>query len=211
MNLENSQLDKDFIEKYKKYSLSDEMIPYTEIKDWIGYKDKRSVSDVLNNYKFGFKEGKDYNLVREKKPDICKPVNEIYMTFDTIKSLCMASPTETGNKYRKYFLELEKVTKEYIKNKIQTPLSCLEKYTFDINQWKKKKIVYLIYIKDNLYKYGITADPENRFAAHRASLNYNYIMKCWDCFNLANAKKVEDELKKYLKCNKLNTTYEKQT
>ena len=36
-------------------------------------------------------------------------------------------------------------------------------------------------------------------------------MKCWDCLNLANAKKIEDELKKYLKCNKLNTTYEKQT
>lgn len=75
----------------------------------------------------------------------------------------------------------------------------------------KKKIVYLIYIKDNLYKFGITTDPELRFSNHRTSLKYSYVMRCWDCYNLANAKKIEDELKKYLRCNKILTKYEKQT
>jgi predicted GIY-YIG superfamily endonuclease len=212
MSLENSKLSKDFVEKYKKYLLTTEMIPYSDVKDWIGYKQKRSVQENLEDKRLGFKENYDYKIVKEKKEGICKPVNEIYMTFETIKSLCLSSATEIGIKYRKYFLELEKTTKEIVKNKLNNPIDLgLAKYEFDINKWLNKKIVYLIYIKDNLYKFGITSDPQTRFTTHRNKLDYNYVITCWDCFNLANAKKIENELKKYLKCNKLSTTYRSQT
>ncbi len=211
MNSDKTNIDKKFYDKYKDLIKSNEMISYTEVCEWIGYKYKKSVLEKLEDIKMGFKKDIDYKIVKEKKEGICKPINEIYMTFETVKSLCMSSTTEEGSKFRKYFLEIEKTSREYIKDKIKNPLSCLAKYEFDINQWLKKKVVYLIYIKDNLYKFGITCDPVSRFSTHRKALNYNYVMKCWDCFNLANAKKIEDELKKYLRCNKILTTYEKQT
>lgn len=37
------------------------------------------------------------------------------------------------------------------------------------------------------------------------------MIKCWDCLNRTVSKKVEDDIKRYFKVNKLNTTYEGQT
>jgi phage anti-repressor protein/predicted GIY-YIG superfamily endonuclease len=206
--------DVNFVKQFKKYLYTDEMISYSDVKDWIGYKYKKSIMENLENEKFGYILGTDYKIVKEKKEGVCKPVNEIYMSIDTIKCICLTAPTELSQKFRRYYIEMEKIYKEYIINlegRLKNPISCLAKYEFDINQWLKKKVVYLIYIKDNLYKFGITCDVSTRFSTHRKTLNYNYVMKCWDCFNLANAKKIEDELKRYLRCNKLLISYEKQT
>jgi len=192
--------DVKFINKFKKYLYTDDMISYSDVKDWIGYKYKKSIMDNLENNKYGYIQGTDYKIIKEKKEGICKPVNEIYMTIDTIKCICMTAPTELSQKFRKYYLEMEKIYKEYfinLENKLKNPIASITKYEFDINQWLKKKIVYLIYIKDNLYKFGITCDPAARFATHRKCLNYNYVIKCWDCFNLANAKKIKDNINNY--------------
>lgn len=206
--------DEKFIEKFEDYISTDKMISYSDIKDWIGYKQKRTIMEILENDKYDYILGVDYKIVKEKKEGICKPINEIYMSIDTIKCICLTAPTEQSQKFRKYYIEMEKIYKEYIirlGDKLKNPISCLTKYEFDINQWLNKKIVYLIYIKDNLYKFGITSDPSTRFSKHRSTLDYSYVMKCWDCFNIANAKKIEDDLKKYLNYNKISTKYLGQT
>ena len=61
--------------------------------------------DNLENNKYGYIQGTDYKIIKEKKEGICKPVNEIYMTIDTIKCICMTAPTELSQKFRKYYLE----------------------------------------------------------------------------------------------------------
>jgi len=206
--------NKDFVQQFKNHVGSIDMLSYSDVKDWIGYKKKQNIVDMLKNKKYKYIENTDYKIIKEKKENVCKPVNEIYMTFDTLKSICLSAPTEKSHQFRKYYIEMEKIHMEHLNsqiNKLKNPISCLAKYSFDINQWLNKKIVYLIYIKDNLYKFGITADPATRFATHKKTLNYSYVMRCWDCFNLANAKKIEDNIKKYLRCNRILTTYEKQT
>lgn len=138
--------DEKFVTKFKKFISTNEFIGYSDIKDWIGYKQKRTIIEILLNPKFDYIEDIDYRIVKEKKEGVCKPVNEVYMTIDTIKCIFLTAPTELSQKFRKYYIEMEKIFKEYvIKNQLKNPMSCLEKYEFDINQWKKKNSIFNLY------------------------------------------------------------------
>ena len=86
-----------------------------------------------------------------------------------------------------------------------------DKYNIDINKYRNKEIVYLIYIKDTIYKFGITKNIIKRIANHNRLLKHKYIVKLWDCLNGTISKNVEDDIKQYLKANNLNCSYEGQT
>jgi hypothetical protein len=42
-------------------------------------------------------------------------------------------------------------------------------------------------------------------------LNYDYVINCWDCINRTVSKKIEEDIKRYCKVNKINTNYGKET
>ena len=129
--LDKQNKDDIYIKKFEACITSNKMISYSDVKEWIGYKQKRSVIDFLENDIHGYILGTDYKIIKEKKEGICKPVNEIYMTINTIKDICITAPTEISQKFKKYYLEMEQTYKE---NKLKNPISCVVKYEFDINQ-----------------------------------------------------------------------------
>jgi len=69
----------------------------------------------------------------------------------------------------------------------------------------------LIYLEDNLYKYGITDNIWKRLRDHKRTIGYDYIVKCWDCLNRTVSAKIENAIKKYNKINNLNDIYKKLT
>ena len=199
-----TNVNNEFIVKFLPYLMNPlMMILFDDVKDLVGYKQKRSVSDILYNDKYGFIEGCDFKIEKNKKKHACKPINDIYLTIDTLKCICLISPSEESNNFRKCFIKIEKA---YDLNK--------QKFTksyFDINKHTNKEVLYLIFIKNDIYKFGITNDIRKRLMNHAKFLKYQYVIKCWDSTNRTVSKKIEDNIKRYIKVNKFNHQYEGQT
>lgn len=209
-------IDKQFYEKFFCYlDKPSDMIAFDDVKDWIGYKQKRTITEILFNKKYDYVNGIDYKFEKIKKEEICKPINEIYMTIDTLKSICLMAPTEKGQQFRKYYIEMEKLYRKYVstivQNQLTNPIAELNKYDFDISKYANKEVLYLIFIKDDIYKFGVTANIKKRLSNHDKFLEYKYVIKCWDCSNRSVSKQVEDDIKKYIKVNKLNSVYKGNT
>jgi len=88
-------IDQKFVNKYGKFVINqDKYLKYTEVDDWIGYKKKETVLDILKNKKYGFIEGEqaDY-YIKQSESTGGRKANEIFMTIDTVKSICLMAPT----------------------------------------------------------------------------------------------------------------------
>ncbi|QKF94061.1 phage anti-repressor protein [Fadolivirus algeromassiliense] len=172
----NLGTETNFVDAFCDTLYGNEFIDFENVKEWIGYKKKDTVYNILVNGKYDFVNGTDYKIEKIKKEGICKPINEIYMTIDTIKCICLLCPTEKGQQFRKYYIEMEKLFRQYvsttIQNKLTNPIPELNKYDFDINKYMKKEVLYLIFIKDDIYKFGVTADIKKRLTNHTNQLNY---------------------------------------
>ncbi|AYV76034.1 MAG: phage antirepressor protein [Terrestrivirus sp.] len=211
-------IDQQFVNKFSD-TLFDQskFVKYTDVIDWIGYKNKRTLTDVLKNENFGFIEGTDYEIKKMESTG-GRPGNEIFMTIDTIKCICLMAPTEKAQQFRKYYIELEKCFKKLITEniKLQTininnPVDALKKYEFDPNQYKKKEVFYILYINNSTYKFGISGDLFNRLRQHRNTIKYDFVVKCFDTINRTLGKKIEDAFKLYIRHNKLQTVYNNET
>ena len=203
---EKSSIDIIFVDKfYKTLYEIDTMINFNDIKDWIGFKKKQTVVDILKGDKYGFKVNDDYKI-EIYKPETGRPGENVLMTIDTLKSICLMSASEQGQKFRKYYIEMEKLFKQYVstevQNKITNPIVELNKYDFDPVQFKHKEVLYLIHVKDKIYKFGVTGDITKRFIQHKTALKFDYVVKCWECINRTISKKIEDAIKIYAKYNK---------
>lgn len=207
------QLDKDInneslANKYSNFLNRKDMVSYTEIKDIIGYKQKRTIEEMLSKKNSGFAKDTDYKFVKEKRDGVCKPINEIYMTVETLKCICLMSQTEQSQQFRKYYLQMEKVFRESASteslNKLTNPILVFNDYVTDIKKYVGKEVVYLIELLNNEYKFGITADIIVRLSTHKTNFGHIAVVKIWDGINRSITLRVEDNIKLYTKYNKIN-------
>jgi prophage antirepressor-like protein len=77
----------------------------------------------------------------------------------------------------------------------------------DLEKYQNKDCVYIIHIKDNIYKYGNTSHIFKRLQAHKTNLNYNKIIKIYDMNNMNEAIKLENKIKTLVKTLNINTVY----
>lgn len=80
-------------------------------------------------------------------------------------------------------------------------------YKFDINHFHHKSCVYLIHIKKNIYKFGMSSDIVNRWNAHyRNFTNCGFnpeLVKIWDCKSSVNMSNIELCIKRLAKHEKI--------
>jgi phage anti-repressor protein len=209
---ENENVNEQFVNQYGNLLTQTNMLSYTEVKDIIGYKKKDSVKEILT--KFDFVIDVDYKIVKEKIKGTCKPIDEIYMTIDTFKCICFMAPTETSQQFRKYYIQMEKIFKEIMTaeylNKLTNPIHKLNNYELDVSKYKGKETIYVIKIKDQNYKFGHTGNIVRRLETHKRELNYECVIKLWSCDNRSVSKKIEDNIKLYIKHQKIGVTYKTQ-
>ena len=91
-----------------------EFIKYSEIKKHMGYQNKQTIKRLLTNQKYDFTHDVYYKFENIKKGQVVKPLNEIYMKIDTIKTILLLSPTAKGHEFRKYYIEMEKLFRKYV-------------------------------------------------------------------------------------------------
>ena len=77
----------------------------------------------------------------------------------------------------------------------------------DLDKYYNKDCVYIIHIKDNIYKYGNTSHIFKRLQAHKTNLNYNKIIKIYEMNNINEAINLEKKIKTLVKSLKINKVY----
>uniref|UniRef100_A0A6C0EEM0 C2H2-type domain-containing protein n=1 Tax=viral metagenome TaxID=1070528 RepID=A0A6C0EEM0_9ZZZZ len=77
----------------------------------------------------------------------------------------------------------------------------------DLEKYHNKDCVYIIHIKDNIYKYGNTSHIFKRLQAHKTNLKYNKIIKIYEMNNMNDAIKLENKIKTLVKTLNINTVY----
>lgn len=145
---------------------------------------------------------------------------KIVMTINTFKKICLKSNTKKADEIHDYFIKLEELLQEVIteeSNELKQQLQIKDiiiqqkdqQFILDTEQvllqsYNKKSIVYLIFIYENLWKFGFTNNIFVRLNEHRRDINKN-IKLIW-CIESNDNIFLEKELKEYLQ----NTNYRKE-
>jgi phage anti-repressor protein len=85
----------------------------------IGFAHKKNAKRTLEN---NFTENEDYKIVllpREKNLQGGRPEEAIMLNVDTFKNLCMIAKTDKGKQIRKYYVKLENIYNQIIKEEIE--------------------------------------------------------------------------------------------
>jgi phage anti-repressor protein len=116
----------------------------------------------------------DYKIRIIRSTNAGKPKEEILITSDCCKRLCMLSKTEKAEEVRTYFIEIEKLInkyKNYIIEALNKKVNILENNQRPISNTKSGIIYILKTDKDiiDLYKIGKTKKFKERIRTHNSS------------------------------------------
>ena len=215
--------DKLFISSFYCYlnynQEKDYVIDLNNIWKWLGFARKDPCKVVLEKY---FEKDKDYIIKTKKKaaPELDGAggagLNKEYilMNIKTFKKLCLKACTKKADDIHEYYIKLEEILHEIVNEesnelKMQLMINTkkLEDITYDrqnilLETYDNKNIVYIIHIKNNLYKYGMTTSIKKRLTAHKSVMGQN--IKLIYCIESKDHVELEQNFKKYLKENDYN-------
>jgi prophage antirepressor-like protein len=80
-----------------------------------------------------------------------------------------------------------------------------------LEDYKDKDVVYILHIKDFLYKYGYSSQVEIRLNNHKRIIDYNKVIKIYVCNNINECLNLENFIKDLAKKLNINTTYNNYT
>ena len=202
----------------------DFVIELEAIWKWLGFGRKDFCKRVLTknftkeiDYKIFTRQNEDKNLSQVVEAGFSKNLGgaglnkeKILMTVHTFKALCLRSNTKKAFEIHDYFIKLEELTHDTMSEEsidlrleLQTQKTNFikEKQQILLDSYNKKCIVYLIKIRENLYKFGNTDNIKRRLKEHKREI-HNDIQLIY-CLESKNNVKVEKDLKEYLKLTKL--------
>jgi phage anti-repressor protein len=116
----------------------------------------------------------DYKIRKIKSTTAGKPKEEIMITADCCKRLCMLSKTKKAEEVRTYFIEVEKLMnkyKNYIIDALNKKVGILENNQKPIPN-NKSGVIYVLKTDHNiidLYKLGKTKKFKERIRTHNSS------------------------------------------
>lgn len=181
---------KSFLKKYSTISnyFIDEFLdiynPETQNNDFIISLDKIAIwldslkGRLKETLKMSYKKNIDYIIKKNNK--ISKGSGghnreDIYLTSEAFKRLCMMSRTKKSEQVRQYFLEMENLVNKYKNHIIESMQQKINQ--LEHNQKPKvnssKKIIYVFRALNTeltLYKIGKTINSKNRFNKHNSPM-----------------------------------------
>lgn len=204
---------------YMNYHPTDEFpINLDNILKLIGFAHKKNAKRTLEN---NFTEGEDYKIIklpREQNQNAAAPYGAagsknigggglnhetIMLNVDTFKHLCMLIKTEQGKKIRKYYVKLENIYNQLVREELQNKILELEqshsndKHNILVTSFDNRKVVYLGYIGNNKIKYGWSNSLKQRVDDHRKVYGKHFtLIHVTEC---AYNKTLEERLKQF--CN----------
>ena len=129
----------------------------------------------------------------------------IFINESGLYSLILGSKKQEAKIFKKW------VTSEVLpsirKNGSYVSKKIVEYNKDEMKKYKNKDCVYILHIKDNLYKYGKTSKIEDRFYKHKQNLEYTNIEKIYVLDSINETNILENDIKELTKINKINMYY----
>ena len=135
------------------------------------------------------------------------------MNISTFKKLCLKAGTKKADEIHDYFIKLEETFQEIINeesSELRLQLQQKEQFYIQdrqqilLDSYNKKCIVYLIFIKDNLYKFGFTDNIKLRMTYHFREIGKD--IQLIHCIQSKNNALLESKLKEYLRSTEYRRT-----
>lgn len=177
------------IETIDARNLHSVLAPQQEFQNWLQYR--------LNSYEFD--ENQDYFILRENLPINSgrgRPTNKYALTINMAKEICMLERSQTGRKFRRYFIGLEKdlIEKGY---RLEETEGKLEVLTTEIMKrhpmWKKIHRYSVLGLNQTEIAMLCKVKP-NAIRKHRRKMEACGLIKA-----PANLKRMQQSGQKYLK------------
>ena len=148
----------------------DLIINFDNLVSWLKMRKDNLKKTLIDSYI----KNVDYKIKKIKSDTAGKPREEILITSNCCKRLCMMSRTEKAEEVRTYFIEIEKLMnkyKNYIIEALDKRINILENNQKPIPN-NKNGIIYVLktdYDIVNLYKIGKTKKFKERIRTHNSS------------------------------------------
>ena len=216
----NYDLNKLYVDKFWNNIESEDWIYLDEeLINWFGYKEiSKGKEKIVKFLKNEFEIEDDYKILNndeylnsiENDNSFISPAagenrltrnnHHILMKSDCFKDICMSVGTDKSKDIKKYFIEVEKIFKFYLKytsefNKYELEKSKLIKNRYiNKTELKNNSFLYLITMlsqsKENIFKFGSTTDEKARKSSYNTGhveadkFFYVAIYECYDAIYL---------------------------
>jgi phage anti-repressor protein len=187
---------------------NDLIINFDNLVNWLNIRKDSLKRTLIDSYI----KNVDYQIKKIKSNTAGKPKEEILITSNCCKRLCMMSRTEKAEEVRTYFIEIEKLMnkyKNYIIEALDKRINILENNQKPIPN-NKNGIIYVLktdYDIVDLYKIGKTKKFKERIRTHNSShidnvdivhiYETNYIDEVENCLKNALSSKQYKKRKEF--------------
>ena len=168
----NNKFIDDFFGLYDiKTSNDDFVINLENLSKWLKTLKKVLKSTLLKSYKLDI----DFKVKTLLPTGKGRPIEEIMITPNCFKNICMMSRTEKAKEVRKYFIDLEDHIDKYKGHIIESLNKKVSKYEHELKPDEIKNESGCIYVLktqetlENVYKIGKTENFKNRLKTHQSS------------------------------------------
>jgi prophage antirepressor-like protein len=145
------------------------------------------------------------NLITDNKLELNpkNKLNSIFINESGLYSLCINSKKKKAKVFKRW------ITKEVLPSIRKTGKYDItnSKLIYDLNNYVNKSCVYIINIKDNLYKFGISDNMAQRGTNHLNNFNKSEIIKIFNINNYTNCRLIEKKIISLVKQLKINRYY----
>lgn len=179
---ENKEIDENIIELFL-FSLNEKNFPINvdKLVELNVYSYKRNIIRKLQEYN----EGKDFCSVESKIQTGGRPSENILLSVECFKSLCMLSKNDFGKRTREYYITIENVFKKYMEESLNRLKEENEKLNDKLNEEQKENIKMKKYIctttMKNHYRHQfqirpcvyILKNPDEKYSKFKIGLSTN--------------------------------------
>jgi hypothetical protein len=206
---------------YLNCNENDFVIDLDNVWEWLGFSQKAHAKRTLEKHFKQDKDYKSYSPARESKILVTEKdekkhgghlYQKIMLTVDTFKLFCIKSGTEKANQIHTYYIKLEKILNETIKEECEEFKSQIEQQKRILEETKQEKdkkrektiiqnlkdknVVYICKIQDYpteedetkfIIKIGSSHNIKHRLVGIMSSYNKNTtLLEVFECFDYIN-------------------------
>ena len=174
------------------------------IKNYIDPLDKITVNQIMGpvNYTGSYKTNEQLKIEQLLADEDAKT---IFINESGLYSLIMASKKPEAKKFKHWVTsEVLPAIRQYgsysLTNKLSYSINKLDNY-------KGHDVVYILNVKNNIFKFGQSYKIDTRLKNHQDKLRFNHIVKLYKVDNRSVALACEDKIKKLAKKIKISSDY----
>lgn len=174
---------------YNNYDSKDFIIDFNNVWKWLGFSRVDNCKTVLLKH---FKKDIDY-MATKLAPETSgassyggQNKEHIYLNIDCFKKLCLKSGTQKADVIHDYYIKMEKIIngivleqshklKEQLHIKDQEILTIKEKTMLD--DFDKKRVIYLGFSEENVIKFGFSDDIKTRVCTHKREIGPQFVIQ----------------------------------